>query len=132
VTRAEHGSIAFDGKTFWSAPAYEGVAIVDTTGEDPPPNTLDAPSTEAPEHAVPIPKRFRKITPGRARTHDPQHIFHKHPVVTSGGALLVWSAYDQRRHPFPRRVAQNQPLHHTQDRLPKRSLESDLLLKGNP
>ena len=31
-----------------------------------------------------------------------------------------------------RRVAQNQPFHHTQDCLPKCSLESDLLLKGNP
>lgn len=32
ITRAEHGSIAFDGTTFWSAPAYGGVPIVDTTG----------------------------------------------------------------------------------------------------
>jgi sugar/nucleoside kinase (ribokinase family) len=32
ITRAEHGSIAFDGSQFWSAPAYGGVSIVDTTG----------------------------------------------------------------------------------------------------
>jgi len=32
ITRAEHGSIAYDGETFWSAPAYTGVSIVDTTG----------------------------------------------------------------------------------------------------
>ena len=31
-----------------------------------------------------------------------------------------------------RRVAQNQTVLHTQDCLPKSSLESDLLLKGNP
>jgi short-subunit dehydrogenase len=29
-------------------------------------------------------------------------------------------------------VAQHQTIHHTQGRLPKSSLESDLLLKGNP
>src|SRR6266404_102463 len=49
------------------------VRIIGHRLEYPPPNTLDAPSTEAPEHAVPIPKRLRKITPGGARTHDPQH-----------------------------------------------------------
>lgn len=32
ITRAEHGSIAFDGLRFWSEPAYRGVAIIDTTG----------------------------------------------------------------------------------------------------
>src|SRR5712691_4803526 len=83
-------------------------------------------------HAVPISKYLRKITPGRARTHDPQHTFHEHPIVAPGGAFLVRSTYDQRRHPLPRRVAQNQTVHHTQDCLPKSSLESDLLLKGNP
>ena len=108
------------------------VRIIGHRLEDPPPNTLDAPSTEAPEHAVPIPKRLRKITPGRARTHDPQHPFHEHPIVAPGRALLVRPTYDQRRHPLPRRVAQNQTVHHTQDCLPKSSLESDLLLKGNP
>jgi hypothetical protein len=92
---------------------------------------VDCLRTEAPEHAVPIPKRLRKITPGRARTHDPQHNFHEHPIVAPGGAFLVRSTYDQRRHPLPRPVAQNQPLHHTQDCLPKSSLESDLLLKGS-
>src|SRR6266481_8703704 len=107
------------------------VRVIGHRLEDPPPNTLDAPSTEAPEHAVPIPERFRKITPGRARTDDPKHTFHEHPVVASGGAFLVRPPYNQRRHPLPRRVAQNQPLHHTQDCLPKSSLESDLLLKGN-
>ena len=100
--------------------------------EDPPPDTLDAPSTEAPEYAVPIPERFRKITPGRACPHDPQYALDKHPVVTAGRTLLVRSADDQRRHPLPRRVAQNQTIHHTQSRLPKSSFESDFLLKGNP
>jgi sugar/nucleoside kinase (ribokinase family) len=32
ITRAEFGSIAFDGTTFWSRPAYGGVPVVDTTG----------------------------------------------------------------------------------------------------
>lgn len=32
ITRAEIGSIAFDGTTFWSRPAYGGVPVVDTTG----------------------------------------------------------------------------------------------------
>src|SRR4029077_10452735 len=39
------------------------VRIIGHRFEYPPPDTLDAPSTEAPEHAVPISKRFRKITP---------------------------------------------------------------------
>lgn len=56
------------------------VRIIGHRLEDPPPDTLDAPSTEAPEHAVPVSERFRKITPGRARTYDPKHTFHEHPV----------------------------------------------------
>jgi sugar/nucleoside kinase (ribokinase family) len=32
ITRAEQGSIAFDGDNFRSAPAYGGVPIIDTTG----------------------------------------------------------------------------------------------------
>jgi hypothetical protein len=78
--------------------------------EYPPPDTLDAPAAEAPKHAVLISKRLRKITPGRASTHDPQHAFHKHPIVASGRALLIEAPYDQRRHTFPRRVAQNQTI----------------------
>src|ERR1700738_2039263 len=84
------------------------VRVIGHRLEYPPPNTLDAPSTEAPKHAVPIPKHLRKITPGRARTHDPQHTFHEHPIVAPGGALLIGSPYDKRRHPLPRRIAQNQ------------------------
>src|SRR6202049_5075824 len=108
------------------------VRIIGHRLEDPSPNTLDAPSTEAPEHAVPIPERLRKITPGGARTHNPQHAFHEHPVVAAGRTLLVRSTDNQWRHPLPRRIAQNQTVLHTQDCLPKSSLESDLLLKGNP
>ena len=111
---------------------YSKSGSSDIASKYPPPNTLDAPSAEAPEHAVPISKHLRKITPGSARTHDPQHAFHEHPIVAPGGAFLVRSTYDQRRYPFPRRVAQNQTVLHTQDCLPKNSLESDLLLKGNP
>jgi hypothetical protein len=95
-------------------------------------NTLDAPPAEAPEHAVPIAKRFRKITPRRARTHDPKHAFHEHPIVAPSGAFLIRPTYNQGRHPLPSHVAQNQTIHQTQGRLPKRSLESDLLIKGNP
>src|SRR5246500_1034922 len=75
------------------------VRIIRHRLEDPPPDTLDAPSTEAPEHAVPIPKCLREITPGRARTHNPKHAFHEHPIVAPGGAFLVRSTYDKRRHP---------------------------------
>ncbi|MFT4115279.1 carbohydrate kinase family protein [Bradyrhizobium sp.] len=32
ITRAEHGSVAFDGERFWTQPVYSGVAVVDTTG----------------------------------------------------------------------------------------------------
>ena len=65
------------------------VRIIGHRLEDPPPNPLDAPSTEAPEHAVPIAKRLRKIAPGRAGTHDPQHTFHEHPIVAPGRTF--WS-----------------------------------------
>src|ERR1700740_1276720 len=34
------------------------VRIIGHRLEDPPPDALDAPSTEAPEHAVPIPERL--------------------------------------------------------------------------
>jgi hypothetical protein len=45
---------------------------------------------------------------------------------------VVRPTYNQRRHPFPCRIAQNQTVHHTPDGLPKSSVESDLLLKGIP
>jgi hypothetical protein len=45
---------------------------------------------------------------------------------------LIGPTYDQRRHPLPRRVAQNQTVHHTQDCLPKNSLESCFHPNGNP
>src|SRR5271168_1367379 len=82
----------------------------------------NAPTTEAPEHTVPTAKRLRKITPGRARTNDPQHTFDKHPIVAPGRTFLVRSTNDQRSHPLPRRIAQNQPVHHTQDCLTKAAL----------
>src|ERR1700712_726141 len=100
--------------------------------EHPIPNALDAPPAEAPEHAVPIAKHFRKITPRRAATHDPKYALHEHPVVAPGRPLLVRPPYNQGPHPLPSHVAQNQTIHHTQGCLPKRSLESDLLIKGNP
>src|SRR5215207_1418852 len=71
------------------------VRIVGHRLEDPPPDTFDAPSTEASEHAVPISKRLWKITPGRAGAHDPEHALHEHPVVAAGRTLLVRSAYDR-------------------------------------
>ena len=108
------------------------VRIIGHRLKDAAPDAFGAPSTEAPEYAVPIPEHFRKITPGRARAHDPKHASHEHPVIAAGRALLVRPAYDQRCHPFPRRVVQNQTIHHAQDCLPKSSLESDLVLKGNP
>jgi hypothetical protein len=72
------------------------VRIIGHRLEYSPPNTLDAPSTEAPENAVPVSKRFRQIATGRARTHDPQHPFHEHPVIAPGRTFLVRSTYDQR------------------------------------
>jgi hypothetical protein len=108
------------------------VRIIGHRLEYPIPDAFDAPPAEAPEHAVPIAKRLRKITPRRAGTHDPEHAFHEHPVVAPGGAFLIRPTYNQGRHPLPSHVAQNQTIHHTQGRLPKSSLESDLLIKGNP
>ena len=108
------------------------VRIIGHRLKDPPPDTLDAPSTEAAEHAVPIPERLWKITPGRPCTHNPKHAFDEHTVITPGRTLLVRSTDNQRRHSLPRRIAQYQTVFHTQDCLPKSSLESDFLLKGNP
>src|SRR6516165_4780680 len=108
------------------------VRVIGHRLEYPPPNTLGAPSAEAPEYAVPVPERLRKVTPGRTGTHDPKHPFHEHPVVPPGRALLTRPPYDQRRHSLPCGIAQHQTIHHTQGCLQKRSLESDLLLKGNP
>lgn len=108
------------------------VRIIGHRLEHPIPDALDAPPAEAPEHAIPVAKHLRKITPWRARAHDPKHALHEHPVVAPGGAFLVRPTYNQGRHPLPSHVAQNQTIHHTQGRLPKSSLESDLLIKGNP
>src|SRR6202044_2805867 len=65
------------------------VRIIGHRLEDAPPDTLDAPSTEAPEHAVPIPERLWKIAPGRPCTHNPKYAFDEHTVVTPGRTLLV-------------------------------------------
>src|SRR5215211_5262381 len=72
---------------------------------------------------------------GRSRQGEPVRTIHSTPstnILLSRPVDPFWSTYDQRRHPLPRRIDQNQPVHHTQDCLPKSSLESDLLLKGNP
>src|ERR1035438_6946411 len=53
---------------------------------------------------------------------DPKHALHEHPVVAPGGPFLVRPTYNQGRHPLPSHVVQNQTIHHTQSRLPKRSL----------
>jgi hypothetical protein len=74
-----------------------------------------------------IPERLWKTKPGRARTDNPQHAFHEHTVVPPGRTLRVGSTDNQRRHPLPRRIAQNL---HTEGCLPKSSLESDLLRNG--
>jgi hypothetical protein len=58
-------------------------------------------ATETPELAVPISEHLWKITPGRARTNNPQHIFDEHTIVAPGRTLLVGSAENQRRHPLP-------------------------------
>ena len=100
------------------------VRIVRERFEDPPPHPLGAPPTEAAKDAVPVPERLVQITPRRARPDDPQHPFDKHPVVPARRALLVRPPNDQRRNPLPLFILQNQTIHHTQDRLPKSSLES--------
>src|SRR5271167_514357 len=86
------------------------------------PDTLEAPSAEAPEHTVPIPKCLRKITPGGTGAHDPKHPLHEHPIIAARRTLLIGPTYDQRRHPLPCCVAQNQTVLHTQDGLPKAAL----------
>jgi putative transposase len=96
------------------------------------PAAYAAPSTEASEHAVPIAKRLRKVAPGRAGVHDPQHTFHEHPIVAPGRTFLVRSTNDQRSHPLARRLAQNQPVHHTQGCLPKAALNLISSVKGIP
>jgi hypothetical protein len=95
------------------------VRIIGRRREYSPPNSLDAPSAEAPEHAVPIPGRLRKIAPGRAPTHDPGQTFHEHPIVAPGGAFLVSGRLMISG--VIRSDAQNQPLHHTQDCVQKAS-----------
>src|SRR5271169_3935575 len=84
------------------------VGIIRHRLEYSPPDAFGAPSTEATEHAVPVPERFWKIAPGRARAHDPQHAFHEHPVVAPGRTLLVGSAPYA---PTPRRSKPIGPSH---------------------
>src|SRR5258705_1558470 len=108
------------------------VRIIGHHPKDALPNTLEAPSTEAPEYAVPVPEHFREVSPRRPGPHDPQYAFNEHPVVSAGRPLLVGPTYDQRRHPLPRRVTQNQTIHHTQGRLPKAALNLSCSSKGIP
>src|ERR1700756_2293544 len=100
--------------------------------KDAPPHALAAPSAEAPEDAVPFTEHRRQVAPRRPRAHDPQHALDEHPVVPSRRALLVGPTDDQRRNPPPRPIAQHQTIHHTQDRLPKSSLESRFARLENP
>ena len=60
------------------------VRIIGHRLENARPNTLDAPPAKAPEYAVPVAERLRKVTPGRASAHDPKHALHKHSIVAAG------------------------------------------------
>jgi hypothetical protein len=77
--------------------------------EDQLPNTLDAPSTEAPEHAVPNIRLFRPVEPFWAGRPIDQRVIRSQA-----------SSLNTKRSITPKAAS------------PKRSLESDLLLKGNP
>ena len=120
--------------------AYDGavddqvleVRVVGHRCEDAPPDALLTPATEAPEDAVPVAEHLGQVSPGLASPHDPQHTLDEHPVVASCRALLVGPTDDQARHPIPSSVAQHQTIQHTQDHLPKRSLESRFAPIGNP
>jgi hypothetical protein len=106
------------------------VRIIGHRLEDTPPNTFDAPSTEAPKHAVPIPECLWKIAPGRACTHNPQHAFHEHTVVAPGRTLLVGSTDGAIRSQAA--SLKTKRFFTPKTASPKSSLESDLRLKGNP
>src|SRR6266404_8131348 len=79
---------------------------------------------------------------GRSRHGAPVRTIQSTPstnILLSRPVEPFWSGrpiYDQRRYPLPRRVAQNQPIHHTQDCLPKSSLEgtsnNDDFVVGSP
>ena len=53
--------------------------------------------------------------------HDPQHTLDIHPVIAPRRASLIQTTNDQRRNPVPCRIAQNQPVHNAQDRLPPKA-----------
>src|SRR5476649_1854505 len=74
-------------------------------------------------------------TSGRSRHGEPVRTIHSTPstnIRLSRPVEPLWSADDQRRDPQPPLVAQHQSIHHTQDRLPKSSLESRFEPIGNP
>src|SRR5579883_3034420 len=52
------------------------VRIIGDRLKDPITDALDAPTSKAPQHTVPVAKRFRKIGPRGAPTHDPKHALH--------------------------------------------------------
>jgi hypothetical protein len=70
------------------------VWIIGHGKENPLPDAFLAPPAETAEHTVPIAENRRQVTPWRARSHDPQHTFDKHPVVMPGRAALIRTAYD--------------------------------------
>src|SRR5271165_79363 len=90
----------------------------------PPPDALLAPTVEASKDAVPRAKNFGKIAPRRARPHDPENRFDKHPVIAPGRATLVRTTNNKARNTFPLFIAQYQTVHNGQGFLLKESLES--------
>src|SRR3954453_8366277 len=83
--------------------------------------TATGPSSEPPEARQG--RRSAMLEP--LQTTTPGH------SATASRALLVRPADHQRRHPLPRRVAQNQTIQNAHGRLPKGSLESRLDQLGN-
>jgi hypothetical protein len=108
------------------------VRIIGQSLENATPYALGAPPAKPAKHRIPFTKGLRQVPPRRSRSHDPQHAFHEHPIVTARRTALVLPSDDQRSDPLPLYVVQYQSIQNAQDCLPKSNLESDLLAFGNP
>ena|SRR5579863_713050 len=100
------------------------VRIIRQGFEHAQPDSFGTPTAEAPEHAIPFAERLRQITPRRTGPYDPQDALDKHAVVAARRAALVRTTNDEAGDTIPLRIAKSEPVHDTQDFLPKESLES--------
>jgi hypothetical protein len=87
--------------------------------EETAPDTLLAPTAEAPKDAVSIAEHIRQVTPGRASSYDPQHRLREHAIVASRRTSRTIISDNILRQLIPLVVTKNQTIQDTHHSPPK-------------